>query len=213
MGRRCERTLAGSRPCLFGGLMLGAVLLVTACAGAPRQFMVPDGALTGHPRVALLPLENLTETPEHGVLVMNIFFAELVRTGVFDLVEMGEVENALRELRIRKTGSLSTEQVRRLAEKLGARHLMLGTILEAGTVTTPDGPVPSLAVALRLLDGTDARVVWANVHIRTGEDHERMFGWGREDDFEQLALATASEMFQQLRKTTTAAESQARKAK
>lgn len=189
-------------------------LLVAACATtAPRQFTAPDASLAGRPRVALLPLENLAEKPDQGVLVMSVFYAELVRVGVFDVVEMGQVEAVLRDLRIRRTGSLSTEQVRQLAEQLGARHLMLGSILEAETISTPDGPIPSLSVTLRLLDGTDARVVWANVHIRTGEDHESMFGWGREEDFEQLALTTASEMFEELRVTMMAAESQARKPK
>jgi TolB-like protein len=194
-------------------LLLASVTVVVACATVPRQFIAPGVDLTGRPRVAFIPLENLAEIPESGAVVMNVFFAELVRVGIFDLVEMGEVEAALRELRIRKTGSLPTEQVRQIAEQLGVNYLMIGSILEAGTVSTPDGVIPSLGVALRLLDGTDARVVWANVHIRTGEDKEGMFGWGRENDFEQLVLETATETFEQLRKTIAASASHARNTK
>jgi TolB-like protein len=185
--------------------------MTLACATAPpRHFIAPGTDLTGRPSVAFIPFENLAEKPEAGNVVINIFYAELARSGLFDLVEMGEVDAALRELRVRKTGSLSKEQMQQLAQELGADHLMVGTILEAGATSTPEGSVPSLGVTLRLLDGTDGRVVWATVHVRTGEDTEKIFGWGRENDFEQLVLETAVETFEQLRATIAASASRTR---
>lgn len=182
-------------------LLLAGVLALAGCAATkPRQFLAPDASLGDHPRTAFLPLENLTEQADQGQRVNEIFFVEFARSGVFDPVESGEIAAALRDLRIRHTGSLSHEQIQALGQRLGARLLLLGSILECGSATTADGPVPALGVSLRLLDVESRRVVWTDAHIRTGEDREGVFGWGREESFERLATQTAVEMFDQLRR-------------
>lgn len=186
------------------GAALAALLssaLVTGCAAtAPRQHLAAPAALEGRPRTAFLPLENLTDDAARGQQVNEIFYVEFTRSGVFEPVEAGEVQDALRELRIRHTGSLSHEHIGALGERLGARLILLGSILESGTATTRDGPVPALGVSLRLLDVETRAVVWTDAHIRTGEDREGMFGWGREESFERLTTETAVEMFDQLRR-------------
>lgn len=186
------------------GAALAALLssaLVAGCAATvPRQHLAAPDALAGRPRTAFLPLENLTEEASRGLQVNEIFYVEFTRCGVFEPVESGEVQEALRELRIRHTGSLSHEHIGALGERLGARLILLGSILECGTATTRDGPVPALGVSLRLLDVATRTVVWTDAHVRTGEDREGMFGWGREESFERLTTETAVEMFDQLRR-------------
>jgi len=182
-------------------LVLACTLASAGCAASrPRQFLEPGVSLGDRPRTAFLPLDNLTEQADEGRRVNEIFFVEFARSGVFDPVESGEVLAALRDLRVRYTASLSNEQIQALGERLGARYLLLGTILECGTAPTRDGPVPAVGVSLRLIDVGTRRLVWTDAHIRTGEDREGVFGWGREESFERLVTGTATEMFDQLRK-------------
>jgi hypothetical protein len=128
-----------------------------------------------------------------------VFFAALGQTGAVELVEPGDVEARLSEYRIRTSGMLTTEQAVKLATRLRADFLMTGTILECGTVRTPEGDVPTVGVSMRLLSNVDGRVVWTAMRIRTGDDHETVFNWGRERSLERLTERTAAEMFKRFR--------------
>ena len=173
-------------------------VLFSGCAASPPP--APVSASAGPlPRVALLPLENLSGRPECGDLLTRICEAALARTGKCQTVEPGDIQGAMAEARVRTTGLLTSEQAVQLAGRLRARYLLAGTILECGRVRTPEGEVPSVGIALRLLMGDSAQVVWTAMKVRTGDDRETIFGWGREPSLERLAERTVAEMFESFR--------------
>lgn len=169
-------------------LLAGAALVLLGCAAASPR---PAPVTGERPRLALLPLENLSGHPEAGDLVTRVVFVTLERTGCCELVEPGEVEALLAELRLRTPGMLARAEVAELSSRLRAPYLMLGTILESGPVRTPDGEVPSVGLALRLVSGDSAKVLWSGLKVRTGEDRETVFGWGRERSLERVTERTA----------------------
>jgi TolB-like protein len=192
----------------IGALALAALLAGAgggAAAGAAHAYVAPDAPLAAHPRLALLPLEDFSGKAETGEVVTRILFSELVRTGVCEVVERGQVDAVVDELRIRDTGSLTADQAHLLSEKLAAPYLMVGSLLESGVVRTPDGDVPAVALALRILDGRTNRVVWADLMARTGEDRETVFGWGREYDANRMTQQMAAAMFGSLQELTAPA--------
>lgn len=148
----------------------------------------------GRPRVAVLPLEDLSGEPAAAVSFTRMLFAELVQTGRCDVPESGLVEEVMDSLGIRSGGSLRADQVRTLGARLEVGHLLTGTLLESGTVKTGDGEVPAVGAALKLIEVATHRAVWARLKFRTGEDRETVFGWGRERSPEILAGALAREM-------------------
>ncbi|MBI5836551.1 MAG: hypothetical protein HZB25_04840 [Candidatus Eisenbacteria bacterium] len=152
--------------------------------------------------MALLPLENLTPKVDAGDVFTRILFVELTRSGLCQTVEPGEVEAALSELGIRGTGAVSHAQARELAGKLKVRYLLLGSVLEQGTVRRSDMELPAVGVALKLLDADSSRVAWASMGFRTGEDRETVFGWGREMDVQRLSAGLAASLVEELRKFT-----------
>lgn len=177
------------------GLRLAACacFILAGCASTPLRMKVHGAPLQGHPRVALLPLENLSVRPEAGLLVTRVVFAQLVRTGTCDVVESGEVDAALQDLRIINSGSLSNDQLQGIAGKLKVDLVLLGSLLEYGTTHATGGDIPSVGVALKLLDSRTGKVVWAAMDVRSGDDQETVFGWGRRREIEQLtAELTAS---------------------
>lgn len=180
----------------LGGL--GLALLVAGCA-ATRPAVVPPRPPGPLPRVALLPLEDLSGRADAGTVFGRILFVELVRTGACEVIESGLVEAAAESLRIRNAGSLAHEDVRALGDRLDARFLLLGSLLESGTVRTQAGDVPSVGIALKLLDAGTARVLWAAARFRTGEDRETVFGWGRQHDRQQLAADLAADVLKDFR--------------
>jgi hypothetical protein len=146
-----------------------------------------------------MPFENLAGREEQSQLFTRIFFAQLVASGALEMVEPAQVEAAMDSLGIRASGSMTMSEVRTMADTLHAPYLMLGSVLESGTVQGASGPVPSVGATLRLVEAAGGRVLWAGVHFRSGEDKETVFGWGRVRSPERLILELASDMLRDFR--------------
>ena len=61
------------------------------------SYVHPSADLTYIKTVAVVPFENLTQERGAGEKVVNVVAAEVLRRGVFDVVEFGEVTKVLRE--------------------------------------------------------------------------------------------------------------------
>ena len=177
------------------GLAAALLLAVLLTGGAPEVRISAGGAIPpGRPRAALMPFENLSGREEQGQLFTRIYFAQLVASGALEMVEPSEIEAAMDSVGIRATGAMTIGEVRAMAERLHAPYLLLGSVLESGSVQGANGPVPSAGATLRMVRAGDGRVMWAGVHFRSGEDRESVFGWGRVRTLERLVLELASEM-------------------
>ena len=181
--------------------LLALALAVGGCAVLHRGPAVPVAPVVVGPRqrIAMLPLENLSDKTEYVDRMTRVVWTAIGRDPRFEAVEPGEVDGVLSDLRIRSAGSLTRDQIEDASRRLETRWLVAGTLLECGSVRTPDGDVPSMALSLRLLDGRSGRVVWTDMASHSGEDRETVFGWGRETSLEAVASRTAQELVTQMR--------------
>ena len=181
-------------------LAAAALVLLLATAGAPPVRHSVGGAVPmDHPRVALLPFENLAGREEQSQLFTQVFFAGVVASGAFEMIDPSQVDLAMDSLGVRASGSMTPREIRAMGDTLHVRYLLLGSVLESGTVTSDDGPLPAVGASLRLVEVTSGRVVWAGVHFRSGDDHETVFGWGRVKSLEKLVNQMATEMLADFR--------------
>ena len=179
-------------------VLLAGALTVAGCgAHVPPPAPATGGA--ARPALAVLPLENLSGRAEVGDKLTRILWTEVGAAGRFEVVEPGEVDGALAEARVRNSLALTREQIQKVSRRTGATWLLAGSIVECGTVRTPDGDVPTLALALRVIDGHSGRVRWTAQRTRSGEDRETIFGWGRVTNLERLAQATARDLVDAIR--------------
>jgi curli biogenesis system outer membrane secretion channel CsgG len=180
--------------------LAGLLAIVAITAGCAAHAPIP-APVPGAPRdtLALLPLENLSGRAEYGDRLTRIVWTELAGSGRWDVVEEGEVDAALSDARVRSALSMTRDQVQQVAKRTGARWLVAGTIIECRQVSTPDGEVPTVALALRLIDGETGRVRWTEQRTRSGEDRETVFGWGRVTNVERLAQETTRELVAAIR--------------
>jgi TolB-like protein len=179
-----------------GRWLVASLLFAVLCtAGTPAVRRSTGGSIpAGRPRAALMPFENLAGREEESQVFTKIFFAQLVASGALEMVEPAQIEAAMDSLGIRASGSMTMAEVRAMADTLHAPYLVLGSVLESGTVQGVNGPVPSAGATLRLVQAATGRVHWAGVHFRSGEDRETVFGWGRIRSPERLILELASDM-------------------
>lgn len=187
---------------LANGLLLvgliGFALLSTGGASAVRR-SAGGTVPSGYPRAALLPFENLAGREEQSQIFTKIFFAQLVASGTLDMIDPAHVEAAMDSVGVRSAGSMTSADVRIMADTLHVPYLLLGSVLESGTIQGGSGPVPSVGATLRLVEAATGRVWWAGVHFRTGEDRETVFGWGRVKSAERLISELASDMLRDFR--------------
>ncbi len=146
-----------------------------------------------------MPFENLAGREEQSQLFTKIFLADLVASGAFEMIDATQVEAAMDSLGIRASGSMTPAEVRVMADTLHVRYLLLGSVLESGTIQSESGLLPSVGATLRLVEAASGRVLWAGVHFRSGEDRETVFGWGRVRSLGKLLAELASEMLADFR--------------
>lgn len=166
--------------------LAGFVLLVAAlspgCAGPQRLSHTNATPLAAHPRIALLPLENLSGAADAGEALSRVLGTELTSRGWCELVDVGQVQGTLRKQRVRNTAVLSLDQLHSLGDSLDVPYVLTGTVLEHGETHTDEGPIPAVAATLKLLEVSSGRVLWAKALSLTGKDRETVFGFGRETD-------------------------------
>ncbi len=173
--------------------LLTAAVLSGGCAGTlPPPPAV--GVSSTLPRVALLPLENLTARTDASDRMSRVLTGVLGETGTCQAVPPGDIEQVLTTLRIRDANGVTRDRVREVAGQLDAEWLMAGSILEYGSIRSPEGDVPSVGLTLRLIDGRNGRTAWSAMRVRTGEDHEKIFGFGRVRSLDQLTERLAREI-------------------
>jgi TolB-like protein len=193
--RRFPRPLA--RRLWWAGAL---ALAVSTTGGAPAVRHLVGGTVpSGHPRVALMPFENLSGREEQAQLFTKIFFAQLVASDAFEMVDPTRVEAAMDSLGIRDSGSMTPAQVTAMADTLSVPYLLLGSVLESGAIQNENNSIPSVGATLRLVEAASGRVLWAGVHFRSGEDKETVFGWGRVKSTERLISELASDMLRAFR--------------
>jgi TolB-like protein len=179
----------------------GLLALAVLCTGGTPAVRHSVGGTVpaGHPRAVLVPFENLAGREEQSQIFTKVFFAQLVASDAFEMVDPTQVEVALDSLGIRSAGSLAPADLRALADTLRAPYLFLGSVLESGSIQGGGGTVPAVGATLRLVEAATGRVVWAGVHFRSGEDHETVFGWGRVTSTDRLISELASDMLRDFR--------------
>jgi len=160
-----------------------AVLVLGACAGpgVSSLYVHPNADFSIYERVAVLPLDNLSTERFAGDRIREILIVELSAQGLFDVVEIGEVNRALRVLNLANVSDLGPKEIAQVGEALGVQGLFFGSVMEfrerrSGTITTPD-----IALSLRMLDVEAGLVVWSASDSRSGVGMwTRLFGVGEE---------------------------------
>jgi TolB-like protein len=180
-------------PCL-----LALLALTTGCAASSRSVLRTGLPVHERARLAVLPLEDLSGEMDAAIGFSRVLFAEVVRSGRWDVVESGVVEGVMDSLSLRDGASLTRAQIHLLGERLGATHLLTGSLLESEQVKMGDGEVPAVGAVLKLVEVSTARAVWAESRYCTGEDRETVFGWGRERNPQMVAGTLANLMIRDL---------------
>lgn len=140
------------------------LLLLAGCSVMQSQ---PGSTVARDARIAVLPLVNLSQTPQAGDRAASVL-AALLRAGGSNEVTLylpDDRNPLLYESSERLQNALNT------ARNEGAEYLFTGTVEEWRYKSGLDGE-PAVGVTLEIRRADDNRVLWSGTAARTG--------WGRE---------------------------------
>ncbi len=145
-------------------------------------------------KVAVLPFTNNTGDKFAAQRIRDITTTQILSMGIFDVVDKGVVDSALREMAIGKDKPMGTPILKRLGQRLGVQAFIDGTVNDIGSNRSGQFSYPEVSLTLKLIDSNSAEVLWQSSAHRNGYSiWERLFGLSPQDSF-QLALSLTRDM-------------------
>ncbi|MEW5702005.1 MAG: hypothetical protein AB1792_07235 [Candidatus Zixiibacteriota bacterium] len=141
-----------------------------------------------HPRIAVLPLENLAESEEGSRVLVRLLQNAILQATEVELISPGTVESGLLRARIRQPFLMEDEQRRRLGEGLEADYFLIGSLLAYETFDDPySGRIPVVDCSFQLVTVSSGKAIWSETLHAVGSDGEWLFGLGVEHDITRLS--------------------------
>lgn len=155
-----------------------ATFALSGCGGtAPTTFVYPDYNFGYIERVAVVPMENLTNEQGAGARVTRFLVTELLATEAFDVVEPGEVTVGLQSQSLFRTAELTRAQAMQLGQMLEVQGLFLGSITESAIVRSGGSTVNFVTITARLVETDTGQTIWSATHTVNNKSFwSTMFG-------------------------------------
>lgn len=176
----------------LAALACGAALLLGgACASSGdlggTVYVHPNADLASFERVAVLPLENLSNDRFAAERVRELLNIELAALGLYEVVDSGEVNRVLRQREVVMLDELGPDLLSQLATDLQVQGLILGSVLELSQLRTSTFQAPEVSLSLRLIDAQSGIVAWSVTDARKGLSLQtRLFGVGEKTQTEVI---------------------------
>lgn len=168
-----------------GRCLVVLVLLLGLCLGCssslePTRFINPAFDFGFVERVAVLPLENMTNDRQAGDRATRLLMTELLASGAVDVVEPGEVRAALEKIAGTRRAP-STDEVVRLGSALDVQGIILGSVNQSESLRSGTVQIPVVTLDVHMLETETGRSVWAATHTEKGSGAASKFlGTGAE---------------------------------
>lgn len=153
--------------------------LALSCARRATSYLDPEADFSLIRRVAVLPMENLTNEITAGEKVRQLLMIELLASGSVEVVDVGEVGRALSAQSVVKPMSPGTEEIRKLGKELGVQALLGGSVQEFSQGRASGAQATAVSLAFRMVETDTGRVVWSSNVSQSGVGAmSRLFGVG-----------------------------------
>lgn len=163
------------------------ILTLNGCAGGSKgQTFVREGVDIGYVnKVAVLPFANNTDDDFAAQRIRNITATEILAMELFDVVDQGIVDSALREMAINRDTPLDEPLIRRLGQRLGVQGFIIGEVNGLGENRQAAFVYTEVSLTLQLLDSESAQALWRNSDSLSGYSlTDRLFGLAPMDSFQ-----------------------------
>lgn len=148
-------------------LSAALLMFLSGCGSGSSVFVHPDYNFSYLERVAVVPFENLSSDQGAAARATRLFISDLLAAKAFDIVEPGEVSQALQKYGTVRTAELTGDQIRELGKTLSVQALIFGSLGEsAGSRSPSDAGVVTLVV--RTVETEKGVTIWSGTSTAGG---------------------------------------------
>lgn len=143
--------------CLF------IVCMGLGCAGRETApfYIRQDYDFSFIKRVAVLPLDNLTNEKFAGEAVRQVVICELLTTGLVDVIVPGDADAAIDKLGLRSFKLPNGEQIKTIGNALKVQAVVFGSVEKFGEVRIGNITAPEVTITLMMADASSGSIVWS----------------------------------------------------
>ncbi|MEN8135146.1 MAG: hypothetical protein ABFS18_06360 [Thermodesulfobacteriota bacterium] len=146
-------------------------------------------------RVAVLPFTNQIDYRMGGSVFTRVFTSELIGKGNYVVSQEGDVRKILQQMRMLPGETLSSEQLRALADRLGVQIVITGAVLEMRDKTRFGRKLdPSVAVVVRIMEASSGRTLWTTYNRSEGTHYRVVMHFGVVNTINELAKRSSAEI-------------------
>mgnify|MGYP001107989300 CR=1 FL=1 len=182
--------------------VLFAVTVCFSCAGRETApfYIRQDYDFSYIKKVAVLPLDNLTNEKFAAEAVRQVVICELLATGLVDVVVPGEADAAIDRLGLRSIKTLNAEQIKAIGNALKIQAVVLGSVEKFGEVRIGNISAPEVTITLIMADASSGSIVWSVTKTGGGASFmARHFG-AKSETMSEAVLRVVREAIQTLYK-------------
>lgn len=178
------------------------LIFILGCGGkgVSSFYINPDVDFSFIKKVAVLPLDNLTNERFAGDAVRHVIISELLASGLVDVVVPGDAMAAVENLKLKPGQSLNAEQIKALGKALKVQAVILGAVEKYGEARMGNISAPEVTITLMMADTSSGSIIWSATRTRGGAGFmARHFG-ARAETMSETTLRPVREALQTLYK-------------
>jgi hypothetical protein len=182
--------------------VLAAVIVSFSCAGrgTPSFYIRQDYDFSYIKKVAVLPLDNLTNEKFAADAVRQVVICELLSAGLVDVAVPGEAETAVDKLGLRSIKALNAEQIKSLGNALKVQAVAFGSVEKFGEVRIGNISAPEVTITLMMADTTSGSIVWSVTKTGGGASFAARHFGARSETMSEAVIRVVREAIQTLYK-------------
>jgi len=144
------------------------ILFLAGCSGTyVKDYVQPNGVASEARHAAVLPLVNLTNTPNAGRMVGDLLTTELYASTEFDLMESTEMLKRIKGNEDDLEFVMEDVVAQKLGSKLGVDTVVYGSVTEY-QYKRGVNQSPTVGINLRMIDVSSGNVLWASSSSKSG---------------------------------------------
>ena len=185
--------------------MIGILILsflISGCGGRGGSsfYINQDIDFSFIKRVAVLPLDNLTNDRFAGDAVRQVVISEFLASGLVEVVCPGDVNAAFETLKIKTGQSPNSEQIKAIGKTLKVEAVIMGAVNKYGEVREGNVSSPEITITLMMADTTSGSIIWSVTKTRGGAGFWAKHFGARADTMSEAVLKLVRESIQTLYK-------------
>ena len=176
---------------------LTLLALLAAGCGGPRSFVHPSTDIGFYKRLGVVNFTNLTADRFAGEKMTSSFVTELLLQKKFEVVEPGEFERLVAEVRgssSEERKDLGAEQIKLIGDRAGINGIIEGEVKEFQMTRIGAEDFPLISVSIRLVDAPSGQVVWMSSYTAKGGPKFPIFSFGETRTLGELAQKVCKKM-------------------